>query len=108
MSCRNVSSGPRSSRTKSVRLNDNSDPVPPRQNVVPPSAEKQILHIKVQEIGESSSQANIVNTEGAVISNHIVMITDGPEDQPLETSRGNPTIAQFKQDDNYSIKATES
>ncbi|GKB67728.1 retrovirus-related pol polyprotein from transposon TNT 1-94 [Tanacetum coccineum] len=86
MSVENVSSGlvPQGQKASDY---DNSDPVPPRQNVVP-TAEKTDFHN--QEIGESSSR-NIDNTDVHSFQpqSHDYRWT---RDHPLEQVRGNPTM----------------
>ncbi|GJT19188.1 hypothetical protein Tco_0877894 [Tanacetum coccineum] len=103
MSVENVSSGlvPQGQKASDY---DNSDPVPPRQNVVP-TAEKTdssqqgleflfspfiTIQHTVQEIGESSSR-NIDNTDVHSFQpqSHDYRWT---RDHPLEQVRGNPTM----------------
>ncbi|GJW22489.1 retrovirus-related pol polyprotein from transposon TNT 1-94 [Tanacetum coccineum] len=112
MSVENVSSGlvPQGQKASDY---DNSDPMPPRQNVVP-TAEKNKSSIRtidrsteaswfkkaefinpfctrVQEIGESSSH-NIDNTDVHSFQ-HKVMISDGPEIITKKNNvRGNPSM----------------
>ncbi|GJT42649.1 reverse transcriptase domain-containing protein [Tanacetum coccineum] len=85
------------SRTKVVSDYDNSDPVPPRQNVVPSAKQTDsYTSTRVQRIGESSSR-NIDNSD--VHSFHPqVMIIDGPEITIRTYVYGNPTMPNIKEE----------